>query len=56
MNHDAQKHHDEIKERAAEAARAAVLLNVDARGRERSGWRAAPALVVASGWGGPRQS
>lgn len=50
MTRETQKRHNERLERAAEAARAAVMSNAE-RDRARFGWKAAPRAELSVAWG-----
>ena len=54
MQNEMSKRQAERSERAAEAARAAVLVRTEARSEQRFGWRSVPAADIKTGWGTPR--
>lgn len=54
MQHEMNKRQAERSERAAEAARAAVMVRSGARNEQRMGWRNVPTVALATGWGSSR--
>lgn len=54
MQHELSKRQAERSERAAEAARAAVMVRAVERGPQRMGWRTVPEVSLNTGWGNPR--
>lgn len=54
MQHETSKRQAERSERAAEAARAAVMVRTGAGAESRQGWRSVPTAALTTGWGSTR--